>query len=361
MSVVKLYDVRWISHTAGPSPVTTKFGSNARVELFFMGCKKAAAGNPCNGCFNPNLWKTIKGSRELDPTKMAAHIEKFAPQKYVTIVGGEPFDQPEGLTILCEELRKRDFHIIVFTHYSLKDTFGKWREYERCHLHIARTANPPDIIEGWKHDLFIRFLQSIDILIDGEYDQNNRIYDESLQDGFHNAIGSSNQVIWDLRTWRENNFTMSIYGQLADNVIQLGLRETDNSLVFLTRYNSFKVFPLCLKESKYIKEKHTRWYVSSFNRETPEQVIDDFYHYYYLLRYKSTEKSERESKNDIKRDIKAYGISHNITEDIVDALCNYIDDPNFFLYNKPWVNTIARYFDKKNYEVEFNRMREVYS
>lgn len=89
MSAVKLYDIRWVSHTAGPSPVTTKFGPNARVELFFMGCKKAINGNPCNGCFNPTLWQTIKGSRELDPVEMVAHIEKFAPQKYITIVGGE--------------------------------------------------------------------------------------------------------------------------------------------------------------------------------------------------------------------------------------------------------------------------------
>ena len=79
------------------------------------------------------------------------------------------------------------------------------------------------------------------------------------------------------------------------------------------------------------------------------------------MRYSITEKSEQESKNDIKKDIKAYGISHNITEDIVNALCNDVDDPNFFLYNKPWVNTIAHYFDKKNYEVEFNRMREAYN
>ena len=357
MSAVKLYDVRWVSHTAGPSPVKTKFGPNARVELFFMGCKKAVSGNPCDECFNPKLWNTVKGARELDPVKMAEHIEKFAPQKYVTIVGGEPMDQPEGLTILCEELRKRNFHIIVFTHYTLKDTFKQWKIYNNFFLQ-EKVEAPPDIIEGWTRELFVRFLKSIDILIDGEYDKSKRIYDENFHDGFHDAVGSSNQIIWDLKTWRESNFLTSIYGQLAENILQLELRENDNSLVFLVEYNSFRVFPMLLNEGVYPEEKHTRWYVSSFDKKIPEQDNDDFWQYYYLFRYKTSEKSEQDSRNDIKRDIKTYGFSHDIANDVTTGLCNSIDDPNFFKYNKPWLNTVARYFDQGEYESEFNRIKE---
>lgn len=360
MSAVKLYDIRWVSHTAGLSPVTTKFGPNARVELFFMGCQRATEGNPCKGCFNPTLWKTIKGSRELNPTEMAIHIEKFAPQKYITIVGGEPFDQPEGLTVLCEELRRRNFHIMVFTHYELKETFKQWKKYSSKQQFVKRKKNPPDIIQGWTYDMFVRFLKSIDILVDGEYKEEQRIYNEDSQDGFHDAIGSSNQIVWDLRSWRENDFVTPVYGQLAENIVQLGLRETDDSLVFLTRYNSFKVFPLYLKESKRTEEEHTRWYVSSFNRRIHEQETDDLYHYYYLLRYKHEDKSEQEAKDDIKRDIKVYGASHDISKDVIEALCDNVDDPNFFLYNKPWVNTIVRYFDKGQYEAELQRTKEEY-
>jgi anaerobic ribonucleoside-triphosphate reductase activating protein len=170
---VRLYDVRWVSHTAGPSPVINQFGPNCRTELFFMGCNRGANGNPCPGCFNPKLWKTIPGARELVPVEMAEHIEKFAPQKYITIVGGEPCDQMEGLVILCEELKKRDFHIIVFTHYELKQ------------------------VEQDYPDLFMRFINNCDIIVDGEYKEDERIYDESLYDGFHDAVGSGNQIIWD--------------------------------------------------------------------------------------------------------------------------------------------------------------------
>lgn len=250
MSTVKLFDVRWVSHTAGPSPIKTKFGSNARTELFFMGCKKAVEGNPCKNCFNPLLWKTIKGSRELDPKEMAQHINKFAPQKYITIVGGEPFDQQEGLTELCEELRKLDFHIIVFTHYSLQETFNDWKRYqseqESKESSIKRVNDVPDIIEGWNFNLFLRFLQSIDILVDGEYEEDKRIYDESLKDGFHDAVGSYNQVIWDLRSWREINFSDVIKGQISDNILQMAIRESDNNLVFITKNDHYKVFPLII-------------------------------------------------------------------------------------------------------------------
>lgn len=356
MSAVKLYDIRWVSHTAGPSPITTKFGPNARVELFFMGCKKAANGNPCKGCFNSKLWKNIAGARELNPKDMAEHIWKFAPQRYITIVGGEPMDQPEGLTVLCEELRKRNFHIIVFTHYTLKDTFKQWKVYNNF-FPEKQVQAPPDIIEDWTHELFIRFLKSIDVLVDGEYDETERIYDENLRDGLHDAVGSSNQIIWDLRTWRETNFSESVYGQLAENVLQVNLREKDNSLVFLTEYNSFRVFPLTLNNERVILRKHTRWYMSSFDTATPDGH-DDFWQYYYLLRYKADDKTEQDARNDIKRDIKAYGTFHDIDKDIISKLCDSVDDPNLFKYNKEWLNTVAKYFDKGQYESELNRIKE---
>lgn len=239
MSAVKMYDIRWVSHTAGPSPVKTKFSPNARVELFFAGCKKAASGNPCKDCFNPTLWFIPKGAKELDPKEMAVRIEKFAPQKYITIVGGEALDQPEGLTVLCEELRKRNFHIIVFTHYTLIETFDRWSKTD---------INKASVIEGWTYDLFIRFLKSIDILIDGEYESDKRIYDESLQDGFHNAIGSSNQIVWDLKAWRDNNFKVPVKGQISANILQFTVKDEDNSLMMITKDNSCKEYPLLLIE-----------------------------------------------------------------------------------------------------------------
>ena len=41
-------------------------------------------------------------------------------------------------------------------------------------------------------------LQYIDILVDGEFDPNQCLYNEEAQDGFLSSIGSGNQKIWDV-------------------------------------------------------------------------------------------------------------------------------------------------------------------
>lgn len=203
MARIKLFDIRWVSHTAGPSPVKNEFGSNCRVELFFIGCKKAVAGNPCPGCFNPALWKDI-GNKSYDPKEMAQHLNAVTQLRHITIVGGEPLDQSEGLLELCEELR--GWHKIVFTHYRLEDI-------------------PLD-----KQSLK-RFLNNIDILIDGEYDPTMRIYNESLNDGLHNAVGSANQVIWDIRDFRKTG--SPLIGYRAGDLSGISVDESGELIYYL--------------------------------------------------------------------------------------------------------------------------------
>ena len=39
---IRLFDISWKCKTAGPSPI-----NNERIEVFLLGCKKAAIGHPC--------------------------------------------------------------------------------------------------------------------------------------------------------------------------------------------------------------------------------------------------------------------------------------------------------------------------
>ena len=48
---IKIFSAYLHSLTAGLSP-----HKNERVELFFAGCRMAREGNPCDGCFNQDLW-----------------------------------------------------------------------------------------------------------------------------------------------------------------------------------------------------------------------------------------------------------------------------------------------------------------
>lgn len=163
---IRLFDVRWHSKHAGPSLAD----DNERVELFLAGCKIAAEGHPCPDCFNPSLWNVPSRCPDLDPGFVAEHIQKYAKVPYISIVGGEPFDQLTELISLCTHLKGRGFHIIVFTHYRMNEDMP---------------------IEA--DELF----PVIDVLIDGPYVKKQRIYDPEQKDGFHNVIGSSNQVVWD--------------------------------------------------------------------------------------------------------------------------------------------------------------------
>ena len=346
MATVRMYDIRWVSHTAGPSPVTNEFGPNCRVELFLMGCKKAQSGYPCKGCFNPKLWSDSP-ARELEAEEIAIQIEKFAPQKYITIVGGEPFDQPEGLTELCEALKRRDFHIMVFTHYRLKD----FREWQQAIDNSLQFENVPDTIHGWTRPLLFRFLKAIDILVDGEYIAEERIYDEDIQDGFHNAVGSGNQIIWDLKAWRDIGCTFAIRGLAAKGICTIALNR-QNSLVYLYEHNFYNCFHAHLGTiTEGYKGRdiffRTPYYLSSFDRF-------DYQEKYYesALRYLKDSHPELKDEKDIAlKAFLSWATVNKISKDIIKILLPEFDNKNFFIYDQSWLNPalkqVAGHFEEE--------------
>ena len=95
-------------------------------------------------------------------------------------------DQIEPLAELCSALKEKGFHIILFTHFELVEIMAE-----------IQTSD--------KAQSYIKMLHNIDVLIDGKYDDSQRIYDESLEDGLHDAIGSRNQVVWDFEEWRRKS------------------------------------------------------------------------------------------------------------------------------------------------------------
>ncbi len=181
---IKLFSVTWATDTAGPSP-----DNNMRTELFLKGCKKAIDGNACKGCFNKDLWN---GEAEFTytPEQMATQIIKMAPNKYITIGGGEPTDQIDDLVELTFLLKKAQFHIMVYT----------WRDLES--ILKAYHERPYEIPNESFEEKMIRLLSHIDILVDGSYDENERLYNGKQGDGFLSSVGSGNQIIWDTRMHR---------------------------------------------------------------------------------------------------------------------------------------------------------------
>lgn len=181
---LKVFDITLRSYTAGPSP-----DNNSRTEVFLLGCKKAMEGDGCPGCFNSTTWDISKAQWAYDPVELAAELNEIAPNKYITIGGGEPTDQIDDLIILCRELKKYDFHILVYT----------WRELDKA----LKDYTLPDMSDNNNKYPITSFkmkelLQYIDILIDGEYDATERLYKDEATDGFYGSVGSGNQKVWDV-------------------------------------------------------------------------------------------------------------------------------------------------------------------
>lgn len=188
---ILLRDVKWKVKTAGPSP-----DNNERTEIFFLGCEKAMSGNPCKGCFNKTTWDNSKAEFSHDPVLMAKHIAENAPNKYVTIGGGEPLDQIDNLIILCRELKKYDFHIMVYTWRLLKNML-----YPPIVEILPYEKQMFDLMNVGK-DKVTELLKYVDIIVDGEYREEERLWDGAKGDGLISSIGSGNQTVWDIRKRR---------------------------------------------------------------------------------------------------------------------------------------------------------------
>lgn len=210
-----LRDVRWKVKTAGPSPF-----NNERTELFLLGCNKAMSGNPCKGCFNSTTWDTSRAEFSHDPILMAQHIKEHAPNKYITIGGGEPTDQIKNLIILCKNLKQYDFHIMIYT----------WKILRHALLLDGPVLDPLNDKENEFCDQMRELLKYVDIVVDGEYKEEERVWDGQKEDGLVSSIGSGNQIVWDIKKQ---------YGFSMRDISKLFIDE-NNNLQFLLKNQQCK-------------------------------------------------------------------------------------------------------------------------
>lgn len=116
-------------------------GPGRRSVLQMSGC-----GQCCTGCFVPETWPRDAG--KLLPIKQVIELilaPEGEPRDGVTILGGEPFDQPEALATITRELKQLGQHLTLYSGYTLE---------------ALRSRNNPFINEA---------LDNADILIDGPF------------------------------------------------------------------------------------------------------------------------------------------------------------------------------------------------
>ena len=134
-------------------------GPGKRYALWVQGCSLR-----CPGCCNPEMFAPDKGGAFKDTAALAEEILAVPDIEGLSVLGGEPFEQPEALAELCRRVREGDRTVMIYTGYTLAEL-------------RARQSPHVDAL-----------LATVDLLVDGRYEQ-------SKPEKSRRWIGSSNQVM----------------------------------------------------------------------------------------------------------------------------------------------------------------------
>lgn len=94
---------------------STVDGPGRRSVVQFSGCSIR-----CQGCYVPQTHKTENGVPVSIVSIVDEILENRADHDGVTILGGEPFDQPGPVAELAARLKRHGLHLTIYTGYSLE-------------------------------------------------------------------------------------------------------------------------------------------------------------------------------------------------------------------------------------------------
>ena len=215
---LKVFDIKFDVQTAGPS-----LNENKRIELFLLGCDKAMRDDACPGCFNRRLWDSNLAERACEVQSLAEWIIERTPEneRYITLGGGEPTSQIDYLIPFCKILKKAGFHIMMYTYRELLHEFNI----------SDKQYSAPNKLDK---DKWIALLENIDIVVDGPFIQEHRLYQDNAKDGFLSSIGSGNQRIWDIQYFNKHH-KLNGYPMSDLNGLSLGF---NNELIYYIEYGN---------------------------------------------------------------------------------------------------------------------------
>ncbi|MEM1008950.1 MAG: 4Fe-4S single cluster domain-containing protein, partial [Myxococcota bacterium] len=123
-------------------PLTQAEGPGKRFALWVQGCAIR-----CPGCCNPEMFAFVERNRCTisEVEQMILQAKHQHGIEGISCLGGEPFSQAEGLSMLAQRLQKHNLSVMLFSGHTLEEL-------------------------QQRHDPFTdALLQSTDILIDGPY------------------------------------------------------------------------------------------------------------------------------------------------------------------------------------------------
>lgn len=122
-------------------PIYT-LGPGERVGLWLQGCTIR-----CKGCMSPHTW-IFDHHKAIDVDTLARYLRSFHCD-HLTVSGGEPFDQPDGLQKLLTMVRKDFRDILVYTGYPIETL----REKHADILKLVDALIDSPFVEGYESEL----------------------------------------------------------------------------------------------------------------------------------------------------------------------------------------------------------------
>jgi anaerobic ribonucleoside-triphosphate reductase activating protein len=125
-------------------PDTEAEGPGRRFALWVQGCSLH-----CPGCCNPEMFAPNRGGEVLDARDVAARILATPGIEGLSVLGGEPFEQPRAVAEVCRAVRAAGRTVMVYSGYTLDE---------------LRAKRSPDVDA---------LLAETDLLVDGRFEQGN--------------------------------------------------------------------------------------------------------------------------------------------------------------------------------------------
>lgn len=162
-------------------------GPGKRLGIWVCGCRRG-----CKGCSNPELW-VQKPEYEVtveDIMSLVSRISDLHKINGFTISGGEPMDQPEGLSQLITQLSAYSKDILIYTGYRIDEL--KKREDPATNIILSRAAV---LIDGE-----YREEENIDVLLRGSSNQRIHILIPEMAEGYEKYLASAHNQIQNFTT-----------------------------------------------------------------------------------------------------------------------------------------------------------------
>jgi anaerobic ribonucleoside-triphosphate reductase activating protein len=135
---------RMLLRVAQVVPDTEAEGPGHRAAVWVQGCSLR-----CAGCCNPEFFAADRGGALVETATLAASLIATPGLEGLSLLGGEPFEQPAAVADLCQRVRAAGLGVMVYSGYRIEEL-------------RALASKDVDAL-----------LASIDLLADGRFEQAN--------------------------------------------------------------------------------------------------------------------------------------------------------------------------------------------